>query len=158
MPPRAFSETEKRILAKVQGDLPDTPTPFADIAAELGVPESQILELLAELKESGAIRRFGATLRHQKAGYGKNAMVAWIVPRERLDEVGEIMAAQDEISHCYVRRTYPEWPYNVYTMIHGRDEGDVDKVVERLSRELSIADFDKLESVEELKKISMTYF
>jgi DNA-binding Lrp family transcriptional regulator len=158
MPPRAFSDIEKQILRRVQGDLPDSPTPFADIAAEIGVPESQVIELLAELKQTGAIRRFGATLRHQKAGYGKNAMVAWKVPEDRLGEVGEKMAAQSEISHCYVRRTYPEWQFNLYTMIHGRDEGDVDNVVARLAAELSLDEFDKLESVEELKKTSMTYF
>jgi len=158
MPPRAFSDIEKQILRRVQGDLPGSPTPFADIAAEIGVSETQVIELLAELKESGAIRRFGATLRHQKAGYGKNAMVAWKVPEDRLAEVGGKMAAQDEISHCYVRRTYPEWRFNLYTMIHGRDEGDVDNVVARLAAGLSLDEYDKLESVEELKKTSMTYF
>lgn len=158
MPPRKFSETEKLILRRVQGDLPDSQAPFADIAAEIGVGEEQVITLLSELKESGAIRRFGATLRHQKAGYGKNAMVAWKVPEDRVEEVGRAMAAREEISHCYIRRTYPEWRFNLYTMIHGRDEGDVDKVVERLSRELDLKDYDKLESVEELKKTSMTYF
>jgi DNA-binding Lrp family transcriptional regulator len=158
MPPIEFSETEKRILKKVQGDLPDSATPFADIAAELGIETGQVLDLVRKLKESGAIRRFGATLRHQKAGYGKNAMVAWKIPEERVDEIGPKMAEQEEISHCYIRRTYPEWRFNLYTMIHGRNEGDVDKVVERLSRELSLDEYDKLESIEELKKTSMTYF
>lgn len=158
MPPREFSETEKRILKKVQGDLPDSATPFADIAAELGVETRQVLDLVRELKESGAIRRFGATLRHQKAGYGKNAMVAWKIPEERVDEIGRKMAEQEEISHCYIRSTYPEWRFNLYTMIHGRNEGDVDEVVERLARELSLDEYDKLESIEELKKTSMTYF
>jgi DNA-binding Lrp family transcriptional regulator len=156
--PREFDRKEKEILRKVQGDLPDSATPFADIAEQVGVAPEVVLKLLRELKESGAIRRFGATLRHQKAGYGRNAMVAWKAPEERVDEVGRKMAEQPEISHCYVRRTYPEWPYNLYTMIHGRDEGDVDRVVERLARETGLADYDKLESIEELKKTSMTYF
>lgn len=158
MPHKEFTETEKNILRKVQGNLPDSPTPFADIADEIGVDVQDVLKLVRELKASGAIRRFGATLRHQKAGYGKNAMVAWKVPEERVEEVGEKMAEQSEISHCYVRRTYPEWRFNFYTMIHGRSEGDVDQVVERLSRDLGLSEYDKLESVKELKKTSMTYF
>jgi DNA-binding Lrp family transcriptional regulator len=155
---RSFSEKVRRILRLVQGDLPDSAEPFAAVAKQAGASVEEVLSLLSELKESGAVRRFGATLRHQKAGYGKNAMVAWRVPEERLEEVGRDMAARPEISHCYVRRTYPEWPYNLYTMIHGRDEGEVDQVVERMARATGIDEHEKLESLRELKKTSMTYF
>jgi len=154
-----FTETQKRVLALAGADLPDSPTPYADIAAQAGCTEAEVLELIAGLKADGVIRRFGATLRHQKAGYGHNAMVAWRVddPEEAL-RVGEIMAARPEISHCYIRRTYPQWKYNLYTMIHGKNPGDTARVVEELARGTGVSDTQTLASVRELKKTSMRYF
>ena len=104
-----FTAAERRALALAGGDIPLTPTPFADMAAEAGLDEPVLLALLAGLKENGVVRRFGATLRHQKAGYGHNAMVAWRVPEADSEALGRAMAARPEISHCYRRRTYPEW-------------------------------------------------
>ncbi|MDR3640703.1 MAG: Lrp/AsnC family transcriptional regulator [Humidesulfovibrio sp.] len=157
--PPVFTETEKRILAQVGTDLPDSPTPFADIAAQAGCTEAEVLGLITRLKEGRIIRRFGATLRHQKAGYSHNAMVAWRVddPDEAL-RLGAIMAERPEISHCYVRRTYPQWKYNLYTMIHGKNPGDTSRVVEELERETGVTDHQTLASLRELKKTSMRYF
>ncbi|HMM37631.1 MAG TPA: Lrp/AsnC family transcriptional regulator [Desulfovibrio sp.] len=154
-----FTPLEERILALAGGDLPDSATPFADIAEAVGTDEKTVLDLLRGLKERGVIRRFGATLRHQKAGYGHNAMVAWRVddPAEAA-RVGELLASRPEISHAYERRTYPEWPYNLYTMIHGRNPGDSLKVAEELSRATGITDYAVLNSLQELKKTSMRYF
>lgn len=158
-PAPQFTEAQKRILALAGADLPDSPTPYADIAREAGVSEAEVLELLGSLKDAGIIRRFGATLRHQKAGYGHNAMVAWRVddPEAAL-RVGEVMAARPEISHCYIRRTYPQWKYNLYTMIHGKNPGDTNRVVEELERETGVTDHQTLASLRELKKTSMRYF
>ncbi|OIN99765.1 MAG: AsnC family protein [Desulfovibrionaceae bacterium CG1_02_65_16] len=154
-----FTETEKRILALVGADLPDSPTPYADIAVQAGCAEEDVLALIARLKEQKVIRRFGATLRHQKAGYGHNAMVAWRVddPDEAL-RVGEIMANRPEVSHCYVRRTCPQWRYNLYTMIHGKNPGDTALVVEAIKNETGVTDHQVLASLRELKKTSMRYF
>ena len=157
--PIAFTETEKRILALVGGDLPDSPTPFADIAATAGCAEEDVLALIRRLKEQRVIRRFGATLRHQKAGYGHNAMVAWRVDdAEEALRVGEIMADRPEVSHCYVRRTCPQWKYNLYTMIHGRTPDDAAKVVQAIMNETGVTDHQVLASLRELKKTSMRYF
>jgi DNA-binding Lrp family transcriptional regulator len=154
-----FTETEKRILALAGADLPDSPTPFADIAAAAGCSEAEVLELLSRLKDGGIIRRFGATLRHQKAGYGHNAMVAWRVDDEdEAQRVGKLMADRPEISHCYIRRTYPQWRYNLYTMIHGKNPGDCQQVVAAISAATGVADYQILQSVRELKKTSMRYF
>ena len=154
-----FTETEKKILALAGDHLPDSPTPYADIAKKAGCDEVVVLELLSSLKEKGVIRRFGATLRHQKAGYGHNAMVAWKVDEDQ-DPVamGERMAAVREISHCYLRRTYPEWKYNLYTMIHGKKPGDCLALARKLSEETGVKDFCVLNSIRELKKTSMRYF
>jgi len=153
-----FTETEERILALAGKDLPDTEQPFKAIAEAVGVDEQDVINLLADLKERKIIRRFGATLRHQKAGYGHNAMVAWRVPEERSDEIGEICAARPEISHCYIRRTYPEWTYNLYTMIHGERPGHANEVVAELEQIIGIDDNCVLRSLKELKKTSMVYF
>lgn len=154
-----FTDTEKAILRRVQGNLPDSATPFADIAREAGATEEQVLELVARLKESGAIRRFGATLRHQKAGYAHNAMVAWRLPEGTdAEAVGATMAARPEISHCYIRHTTPQWTYQLYTMVHGQNPGDHARVVAELSAATGLTDYAVLESVRELKKTSMKYF
>lgn len=154
-----FSETEQRILALAGADLPDGPTPFAAIADQAGCSEAEVLALLTRLKDEGVIRRFGATLRHQKAGYGHNAMVAWRVDDpDEAQRVGKIMADRPEISHCYIRRTYPQWRYNLYTMIHGKNPGDCMEVVRTISEGTGVTDYQILQSVRELKKISMRYF
>ncbi|MFP4284858.1 MAG: Lrp/AsnC family transcriptional regulator [Desulfovermiculus sp.] len=156
---RPFDSTEQGILRLVQGTLPDSPTPFAAIAKQLGVSEAQVLCLLQELKSQGIIRRFGATLRHQEAGYDWNVMVAWQVPSSRdMEEVSRTMCARPEITHCYQRRNCPEWPFNLYTMIHGRSEADCKKVVEQLRDQTGLENFELLFSHQELKKTSMQYF
>ncbi len=162
---RELTAVEKEILKRVQGSIPDCATPFAAIAADvseaLGTPveEAQVLQLLRELKELGAIRRFGATLRHQKAGYGANAMVAWRPGDEAdLSALGRRMAANPHVSHCYHRRTYPEWPYSLYTMIHGRSPEECQEAIADLSKELGLETYSVLYSIKELKKTSMTYF
>jgi DNA-binding Lrp family transcriptional regulator len=154
-----FSEVEERILAYAGGNLPASATPYADIAAKSGTDEATVLELLTRLKDEKIIRRFGATLRHQKAGYGANAMVAWRVREEENPEkIGEMMAARSEISHCYIRKIYPQWQYNLYTMIHGKGPEDCKKVVQELISETGIEDYCILRSLKELKKTSMKYF
>ncbi|MDO9083643.1 MAG: Lrp/AsnC family transcriptional regulator [Humidesulfovibrio sp.] len=155
----AFTESEARILALAGADIPDGPTPFAAIAEHVNCTEDEVLALLTRLKQEGVIRRFGATLRHQKAGYGHNAMVAWRVDDpEEAQRVGKIMADRPEISHCYIRRTYPQWRYSLYTMIHGKNPGDCMEVVGAISQATGVTDYQILQSVRELKKISMRYF
>ena len=153
-----FTETEEKILALAGTDLPDVEQPFLAIAEEAGCTEQEVIDLLADLKARKIIRRFGATLRHQKAGYGHNAMVAWRIPEDQADEAGEIFAARPEISHCYIRRTYPEWTYNFYTMIHGERPGHAQEVVAELEKAVGVDDNCVLRSLKELKKTSMVYF
>ncbi|KHK03172.1 siroheme decarboxylase subunit beta [Desulfovibrio sp. TomC] len=149
---------DRDILKRVQGTLPDSATPYADIAAAVGTDEAHVISLLARMAETGEIRRFGATLKHQKAGYGANVMVAWSVDEEDVDRMGAIMAKRQEISHCYHRVTCMEWPYNLYTMIHGRSPEDCQAVVTSLAAETGLDDFAMLFSLKELKKVSMRYF
>ena len=154
-----FTEKERAVLRIVQKDLPDTLTPYADIAAAANLTEAEVLTLLKRLQDCGAIRRFGASIKHQRTGWACNAMVAWIASPGDVDEIGQKAAEHPRISHCYYRPSaYVEWPYTFYTMIHGRSEEDCLEVVRELCRTTSLKNYEILESEKELKKISMTYF
>ena len=154
-----FTQTENAILRIVQDTLPDSATPYADIARQTGCTEEDVLALLKKLKQGGQIRRFGATLRHQQAGYGFNAMVAWYIEDGfDPDEVGGIMATRPEISHCYLRPSCMDWPYDMYTMIHGKSRDDCMQVVRELVERTGVTQYEMLFSIKELKKTSMEYF
>lgn len=158
MPPQ-FSAAERAALAIVQGDLPDSLTPYADIAAQTGLTEADVLGLLSRLKASGAIRRFGASIRHQRTGWTHNAMVAWVADEEEADACGPIAAAHARVSHAYYRpSSAPDWPYTLYTMVHGRSEAECLGVVADLLAAWPLRDYAVLRSLRELKKTSMTYF
>ncbi|MDL2210163.1 Lrp/AsnC family transcriptional regulator [Desulfovibrio sp. OttesenSCG-928-O18] len=154
-----FTETEQAILRIVQRDLPDTLTPFADIAREVGTDEATVLALLCRMKEEGAIRRFGASVKHQKAGFTHNAMVAWKPDPAHMDAAGEAAAKNRNVSHCYYRPSdAPDWPYTLYTMVHGRTEEECEAVIKELAALPHMTEYVVLSSLKELKKISMTYF
>ncbi len=153
-----LTELEKKIIASVQGDIPVSPRPYLEIAQNLGITEDQVLETLRNLCDRGIIRRFGATLRHQKSGFSANAMVAWKVDEERIEEVGKKMADFREVSHCYRRNPTKDWPYNLYTMIHAKDEESCREIARKMSAVSGEKDYSLLFSRTELKKTSMQYF
>jgi DNA-binding Lrp family transcriptional regulator len=154
-----FSRQELAVLRAVQGDLPASLTPFADIAARAGLDEAQALALLVRLRADGTIRRFGATLRHQRSGWIANVMVAWAVPDEQADACGATAAAHRRVSHCYLRPSPArDWPYTLYTMIHGRSRKECLATVAELRRRGLPPDYALLDSLRELKKTSMRYF
>lgn len=153
-----LTELEKKVIAAIQGDMPVVEEPFAQIGAEIGVDEDALLEVLIDLARRGVIRRFGATLRHQKSGFLANVMAAWQVDEDRLDEVGEIMASFKEVSHCYRRNPTPEWNYNLYTMIHGKSEEHCRETAESMAAKAGVGSYAMLFSRREFKKTSMKYF
>ncbi len=153
-----LTEMEKQVIAAIQGDMPVVARPYLQIAMQLGIAEEQLLEILKDLTRRGIIRRFGATLRHQKSGYAANVMVAWQVPADRIDEVGKIMASFRAVSHCYRRDPTPDWPYNLYTMVHGKDEAGCRGTAEKMSQKAGVTSYSMLFSRRELKKTSMKYF
>lgn len=153
-----LTELEKKIIASIQGDIAVTERPFLEISQRLNVSEETLLETLKSLCERGVIRRFGATLRHQKSGFEANAMVAWRVDEERIDRVGKVLAAFKEVSHCYRRDPTDGWPYNLYTMVHAGDEEACKATARKMSRKASVDTYTLLFSRRELKKTSMKYF
>jgi DNA-binding Lrp family transcriptional regulator len=120
--------------------------------------ESEFLERIRALKASGVIRRFGATLRHQEAGFSSNAMVAWIVPDDTIEEIGKAMAEFREVTHCYQRRPQKDWKYNLFTMVHGDDKEACYQVAKRMSQATGMDEYILLFSEKEFKKTSMAYF
>jgi DNA-binding Lrp family transcriptional regulator len=153
-----LTKLEKKIIESIQEDIAVTARPYLEIADKLGVSEDALLEALQSLCDRGIIRRYGATLRHQRTGFTANAMAAWQVDEDRIDEVGNKMASFREVSHCYRRNPTRRWPYNLYTMIHASDEAACRQTAQRMSEAASVENYNLLFSRKELKKISMVYF
>ncbi|OLN31590.1 AsnC family transcriptional regulator [Desulfosporosinus metallidurans] len=156
--PYKLSDEEISLIQVLQGNLPDSPIPFTVLAETLQWRVESVISCASRLLEAKVIRRFGAVLRHQKAGFVANAMGVWQVNPEQAAEVGEIMARFKEVSHCYQRPTLPDWPYNLFTMVHGRTEEDCGDVMKRISRATGVKTYSMLFSTAELKKSSMQYF
>ena len=153
-----IDDVDRKVIQLIQGDLPLVLKPFAVLAKEAGISEDDFVHRVASLKKRGIIRRFGATLRHQEAGFSSNAMVAWIVPEEQIKAVGKAMAKFRAVTHCYQRKTVNGWPYNLYTMIHGDDREECRELAKKMSRKTGIQDYVLLFSEREFKKTSMKYF
>ena len=153
-----IDEQDKRVISLIQGDLPLDPNPFALLAKKSGMGEDKFIDRIKNLKERGIIRRFGATLRHQEAGFNSNAMIAWLAPDNRIDQIGKTFARFREVSHCYHRTPQKDWPYNLYTMIHGSSREECHSIADRLSQSASLKEYQLLFSEKEFKKTSMKYF
>lgn len=153
-----LTELEKKVIAAIQGDIPVCQRPYRELAEMIGLTEQTFLATLGDLRQRDLIRRFGATLRHQKSGYSANAMGAWQVAEDHVEKVGRIMAACRQISHCYRRNPTESWPYNLYTMIHADSEEACWDIARQLAAETGVQNFTLLFSRRELKKTSMTYF
>jgi DNA-binding Lrp family transcriptional regulator len=153
-----LTDIEKKIIASIQEDMAVTERPYLEISERLGISEAELLDTLQRLCDRGIIRRFGATLRHQRTGFTANAMGAWQVDETRIEEVGRKMASFKQVSHCYRRNPTDTWPYNLYTMIHANDEDSCRQTAEKMSRKAEVDKYELLFSRKELKKTSMVYF
>jgi len=145
---------DREILYASQDGIPLVKQPFFAIAAHLGITQREVVERLQRLREKKVIRKFGLFMWKNKIGVVANAMVVWAVPRERLESVAEFFSGFDEVTHCYERRTTPEWNYNLYTMIHGAKRKSVKGFVEMLSAEAGLDDYLILFSVREFVRRS----
>ncbi|MCL1790969.1 MAG: AsnC family transcriptional regulator [Peptococcaceae bacterium] len=153
-----FDETDKKLIVELQKDLPLVSRPYAVLGERVGLSEAEVLERVTSWQESGALRRVGAALRHRAVGFVANAMIVWRVPEARIGDVGELLASLPEVTHCYERDMLPEWPYNLYTMIHAKTEDECRSLAVKLSEMTGVDDYDVLSSYAELKKSSMRYF
>jgi siroheme decarboxylase len=156
--PIALSGRDIAVIRALQGDMPVVPEPYAPAAREVGLPMTRLLEHLEHMQERKALRRVAAILFHRRAGFSANGMGVWRVPPERVMELGPRMAAFRGISHCYQRPTYPDWPYSIFTMAHGRSKEECDAILDSIAKETAIDERRTLYSSTEFKKIRLLYF
>ncbi|UWP88759.1 siroheme decarboxylase subunit beta [Aliiroseovarius crassostreae] len=120
--------TDRKIIEVTQSGLPLSPTPYADLGAILGLDEAEIMERITAMKDSGVIRRIAAAPNHYKLGMTANGMSVWDVADDQLTELGQKIGALPYVTHCYERpRALPDWPYNLFAMIHGETAGEVEE-------------------------------
>ncbi|WP_282152360.1 siroheme decarboxylase subunit beta [Ruegeria atlantica] len=119
--------TDREIIEALQGGLPLVPAPYAQVAEILGMDEDALLYRLAELKSRGVIRRIAAAPNHYKLGMTSNGMTVWDLDDDRITELGARIGALPFVTHCYERpRALPDWPYNLFAMVHGADRDEVE--------------------------------
>jgi DNA-binding Lrp family transcriptional regulator len=153
-----LSDLEVATIRVVQEDLPLDPRPFRVQAEQLGIDEDRLLALLASFKERKLMRRFAAVMNHRSAGFKANAMGVWAVPDDELAEIGPRMAGFALVSHCYRRPTYDDWPYSVFTMVHGKNARECEDTIAAIKAETGVDEYALLWSVKEYKKTRVKYF
>lgn len=146
----------KGVLEALPADFPITGRPYEAMAGAMGITGEQLIRELALLKEKGVIRRIAVMIAHRAVAYEGNAMVVWNVPAGRIEEVGALMAGFGEVSHCYERDTSGYWPYNLYTMVHGKTREACAAVIDRMASRSGIHDYRVLFSKREFKKTSFS--
>jgi DNA-binding Lrp family transcriptional regulator len=153
-----LTPVEKSVIYELGGDLGSGARPYEELGRRVGLSEEETVGVIKGLMDRGLVRRFGATLRHQKSGFTANAMVAWTAPAARVEEVGRILASFDQVTHCYQRRTAPGWTRNLYTMVHAASPEECYETAARMAQAAGLDDYELLFSDRELKKTSMRYF
>lgn len=154
---RGLAPAESAVARRLQGSIPLAERPFQKIAEEIGLTEAEVLAIAGGLRARGIIRKFGAIVRHQLAGYTHNVMVVWAVPPEQLDDVGKRLALFPEITHCYERIPAFEGRYTLFTMVHLRQDADRN-LLGKIAAAAGGLDYKLLRSIQEFKKVSMEYF
>lgn len=149
-----MDDSDLQLLKLAQSGVPITSQPYLAWAKTLGWSEEEVIRRLSDLEKEGIIRRFAATIGHRALGILANAMIAWQVPDSDVETVGLIFASFEEVTHCYERFTGPNWPYNLYTMVHSRSRDDCIKIALRLAQASGMNEYRILFSEKEYKKTS----
>lgn len=138
-----WDDQDQALITLIQSGLPITATPYADVGTQLGMDETEVLARLERLNQSNIIKRLGVVVRHHELGYRANGMIVWNIPDEDVAELGVCMGRFDFVTLCYRRpRRLPEWPYNLFTMIHGQDRDDVLKNIQFLINSCNLNDIE----------------
>lgn len=151
-----LSEKDIALLKILQKDLPLEERPFLKLAKENGYTEEEILLSLRRYLKRGFIRRYAAVLKHNRSGYLYNAMVVWDVPEEVADKYGLSLANLNYITHCYLRQKANNWPYNLYAMVHARDEEEFKNRLKEVCHIVGNYPYKVLTTKREFKKTSFT--
>jgi DNA-binding Lrp family transcriptional regulator len=156
--PQPYDAFDQDVIRALQGDMDVIPEPYAPAAQELGIGQERLLAHLEAMVERRLLRRVAAILFHRRAGFSANGMGVWRVPEDRVLELGGRMASFRGISHCYERPTYADWPYQLFTMAHGRSKQECDAILDSIAADTGITERSTLYSSTEFKKIRLLYF
>lgn len=146
------------IVRSAQYDIDIVSEPFKKIIDELNIDYDTFFSILQELQEAGIMRRFATILNHRKAGFNANAMVVWDVDETNGEEIGATAAAFSAVSHCYLRPKYENWPYNLFTMVHGKTTEETNSIIAEMANEIEAKSHMPLYSSREFKKVRIEYF
>ncbi|QLD90846.1 Lrp/AsnC family transcriptional regulator [Natronomonas salina] len=154
-----LSALDRRLLLEIQGGFPLSETPYRDVAEAVEAPVDDVLAAVERLREQGCIKRIGCVVNHVVTGFDANCMVVWDVPDDELDARGEGAGELPFVTLCYHRPRRPEqgWPYNLFTMIHGRDPAAVDEKIDELASDHLPFDHERLYSTGTLKQTGARY-
>jgi siroheme decarboxylase len=158
--PQPYDERDVAVIRALQGPMEVVDRPYDAAAAAMEISTEALLEHLRGMVERKLLRRVAAILYHRRAGFSANGMGVWRVSEERVAEVGSRMATVRGVSHCYQRPTYPDWPYSVFTMAHGRSKQECDAILDTIASEHHLHGPDRatLYSSTEFKKVRLRYF
>jgi len=152
------SARDRAFIRELQEDIEIVSQPFAGVAERLGVSQEEVLAWLHEAKAAGWLRRFAAVLSQRQAGYVANGMAVWRVPEDRIEKAAAVAASLPQVSHCYQRPTYPDWPYNLFTLIHAKSNDDCRTIAGRIAQATGLSNYAILFSTKEYKKERLKYF
>ena len=153
-----ISEVDKEYIRQLQKDIKIIKEPFKIITDNLGINLEELFNKVKEYQNMGIMRRFAAILRHRQAGFTANGMIVWNVPEEKIDQVGLKIASFPQVSHCYRRPIYPDWEFNLFSMIHARTIDAAEKIAKEISAIIKIDRYRILFSSREFKKERVKYF
>jgi DNA-binding Lrp family transcriptional regulator len=153
-----ISEIDREYIRQLQKDIEIVKEPFKTITENLEISSTDLFDRVKEYEKIGIMRRFAAILRHRQAGFTANGMIVWKIPEEKIDEKGLKIASFPQVSHCYRRPIYPDWEFNVFSMIHARTMEAAEKIAKEISSVTGIENYRILFSSREFKKERVRYF
>ncbi len=152
------TEQDKDFIRELQKDMDIIDEPFVKAATNLGITEDELFAKMKYYESIGVLRRFAAILRHRQVGFTANGMIVWKVPENRITSVGETLGSFPQVSHCYERPTYDDWPYNVFSMIHCKTHTEANDVAKIIQNQIDVDEYKILFSSREFKKTRVEYF
>jgi DNA-binding Lrp family transcriptional regulator len=152
------TEEDKNFIRELQKDMDIIDEPFENAAKNLEITENELFAKMKHYEELGVMRRFAAILRHRQVGFTANGMIVWKVPEGEISNVGAKLGAFPQVSHCYERPTYPDWPYNVFSMIHCKTHDEAYEMAKTIQEQINVNDYQILFSSREFKKTRVEYF
>ena len=153
-----LTEEDKNFIRELQKDMDIIDEPFVNTAKNLGITENELFAKMKYYEDIGVMRRFAAILRHRQVGFIANGMIVWKVPEDRITKVGKTLGSFPQVSHCYERPTYADWPYNVFSMIHCKTHEEAKEMAKTIQNQISVDEYKILFSTREFKKTRVEYF